>query len=588
MTGPVKFRGIPVSPGFAIGEAHLVARGMPEAPHYCVTSEHLDSERQRFLHALAESRAQLTEVRKMMEGENVSQELLYILDAHRLILEDDSLRKGIIGIIDERVNAEWAVKRYLSEIIAVFERMNESYLQEKKCDIEQVGNRLLKNLLGTTDEPISGFPHPVILVAEEFTLSDTLMMAHESVLGFITQRGGRTSHTAILAKSIGIPAVVGAATAPSHVRQGQVLVLDGLSGWVHVDPEPDVVDHFLKRQKQYRSFRSRLMRTKVHPAKTRDGHRIKLKANIELSTDTRKAREVGADGIGLYRTEHLYMNRTTLPTEDELFHVFSSVLEEMQGLPVTIRTLDVGGEKQTDVFGHSGRSVINPALSLHAVRLCLREERDAFATQLRALLRASVKGKLRILLPMISGVSELEEALSLLETAKKELSRAGIAYDKKIKVGIMVEVPAAALCADQLASRVDFMSIGTNDLIQFTLAVDRLDAAVAYLYEPAHPAVLRLIRVTARAARSKGIPVSVCGEMAGDPRFAILLTGLGINELSVIPANLPLIRRTIRGIDHKWAVTMAKSTLREDRCEAVLRHLDKNLQQAFGENHMFH
>ena len=588
MTAADKFQGIAVSPGFAIGQAHLVTRGMPEVPHYCVTPEHLDEECRRFFDAVALSRAQLVAVRDLLEKEQVNQELLYIFDAHRLILDDTTLRDRITAIIRERVNAERAVSRYLHEIIAVFQRMHEPYLREKKSDIEQVGIRILNNLLGTNAEPIFGFPHPVILVAEEFTPSDTLMMAHESVLGFVTQHGGRTSHTAILAKSIGIPAVVGAVSATHRIRQGEYLVLDGFSGWIHVNPDEKVVKHFINRQQQYQAFRERLLAAKVQPAQTRDGHRMLLKANIELDSDAHKARKWGADGIGLYRTEHLYMNRDEMPGEEDLVAAFRGVLRAAGGLPATIRTMDIGGEKQSDVLGRGRGSVVNPALGLQGIRLCLREERAAFTTQLRALLRASTEGGLRILFPMVSGLSELEEALELLEAVREELKRSGIPFDPKVPVGSMVEVPAAALCADQLAARVDFLSIGTNDLTQFTLAVDRLDEAVAYLYEPAHPAVLRLIRMTVQAAHERRIPVSLCGEMAGDPRFAVLFVGMDIDELSATPSCLPLIRRTVRGIDHDWAVEVAQAALGEDRCERVLAHLDRQMREAFGEDHVFH
>ena len=588
MSAATTLHGIAVSPGFAIGKAHLVARGMPDVPHYCLAPSHVAEERERFLLAVEASHRQLLEVRKRLAGEKINQELLYILDAHGLILEDRMLREGTLAYIDQQVNAEWAVKRYLSEILFIFNYMDDSYLQEKRRDIEQVAGRILNNLLGNSMEPISGFPNPVILVGEEFTPSDTLLMNHETVLGFVTQWGGRASHTTIIAKSLGLPAIVGVPDVTTLVKQGDLLVVDGVTGGLHIQPDDQLLGHFQSRLRQFRSFRTQLLQSSVHPAQTRDGHRVLLKANIELHGDAQKAVQVGADGIGLFRTEHFYMNRPTPPGEEELFQAFHGAVKTMQGLPVTIRTLDVGGEKQSNAFGTQRHQSENPALGLQGVRLCLKKERGAFLVQLRAILRVSNQGDVRILLPMISGISELEEALAVLAEAKRSLKKEGIAFDQNIKVGAMIEVPAAALCADQIAKRVDFLSIGTNDLVQFTLAVGRVDDAVAYLYEPAHPAVLKLIKMAVGSAKRCNVPVSVCGEMAGDPRYAILLTGLGLQELSITPSCLPLIRRTIRGIDYSWAVKMCKSAQKLLRPEDINAFLEQEMKAVFGQEHMFH
>ncbi len=536
--------GFPVSPGIAIGPAYLVIRGIPDSPEYCVTADHLENEKIRFVAALEKSRQQMAEIRlRLQEGQH-NKEMLYILDAHIMMLEDTHMREGPLAHIDrDHCNAEWAVKRYLTEVVSVFQQMENAYLREKKQDIEQVGMLILNHLMGRKDTSLADIPEPVVLVAEDFSPSDTLLMDQETILGFVTELGGRTSHTAILAKALGIPAIVGVQGATSRVRTGDQLVVDGLVGRLQINPSQERVDHFESRRLKFRSFRNKMFQASPLPAQTRDGHHIALMANIEFSEDAERACRMGAEGVGLYRTEHLYMNRTTLPDEEELYHSYLQAGESMTGRPVTIRTLDIGGEKQADVFrDRREHPAINPALGMQAIRLCLRKERAVFMTQLRAILRASATTNIRILFPMISGLKEVEEAQALLAEAKESLVREKRPFNAKIAVGIMVEVPAAALCADQLAPRVDFFSIGTNDLIQFSLAVDRVDESVAYLYEPSHPAVLRLIEMTIRAGRSHGLPVSLCGEMAGDPRYAILLLGMGVDELSVTPNCLPMIR----------------------------------------------
>ncbi len=584
----IKLQGVAVSPGIAVGQAHLVARGMPDAPHYCVTPEHRADEEGRLEHALMASRNQIQFIYDSLAKQQTNPEFLYILDAHRLILEDSLLKEGTVNYIRDGLNAEWAVVRYLSEVIAVFQGMEDAYLREKQTDIEQVGKRVLNNLLGHGEEPVAGFPEPVILVAEDFTPSDTLMMEHETVLGFVTQRGGRTSHTAILSKAIGIPAMVGVAGATTRIQQGDMLVLDGLTGMLHVNPSQEIIAELTDKQRRYRSFRERLLAATIQPAVTEDGHQVALKANIELYSDAFRAKRMGADGIGLYRTEHLYMNRSVLPDEGELVRTFSQVTKSMQELPVTIRTMDVGGEKQTKLFfANRSPTGVNPAMGMQGIRLCLKEERAVFMTQLRALLRVGAQGNVRILLPMISGVSELEEVLAMLDEVRDGLRRDGLEFNADVPVGIMVEVPSAALCAGELASRVDFMSIGTNDLIQFTLAVDRLDESVAYLYESGHPAVLRLIAMTIAGAAAQKIPVSLCGEMAGDPKFAALLIGMGIDELSMTPGCLPLIRRATRKMNHAKLTALARSVLQGQTTGQVMELLEAMVRDACDDECLF-
>ncbi|MBF0358150.1 MAG: phosphoenolpyruvate--protein phosphotransferase [Magnetococcales bacterium] len=585
----MSLQGTPVSPGIVVGHAHLVARGMPDVPHYCVTPEHRLNEEERLKAALKESHDQLKEIYQNVNKQQTNPELFYILDAHRLILEDTMLRDGALGYVRKGYNAEWAVVRHLSNITAVFQKMDDSYLREKRSDIEQVGKRLLNNLLGHSEESVAGFPDPVILVAEEFTPSDTLQMKHESVLGFVAQRGGRTSHTAILAKSLGIPAVVGVDQATVKINQGDRLIVDGISGLLYINPDPETLKQLTEKKQRYSTFRQRLLDATIQPAITKDGQQILLKANIEQYSDAFRAKRLGAEGIGLYRTEHLYMNRSILPDEEELVRTFSQVIKSMKDLPVTIRTMDVGGEKQTKLFfkSHSNNG-INPAMGMQGIRFCLREEQQVFLTQLRALLRIAAQGDVRILLPMISGVEELEEVLQLFAQAKDDLKKDGLEFNSNVPIGVMVEVPAAAICAEQLAAKVDFLSVGTNDLIQFTLAVDRLDESVAYLYESGHPAVLRLISMTLNGGSAKGIPVSVCGEMAGDPRFAALFLGMGIDELSMSPGCLPLVRRTTRSLDFKQLKEMAKAAINRDTTKEVIGLLEQTLRTACDDEYIFH
>lgn len=588
--GEERVRGIAVSPGLAIGQARVVIDSLYNVPTYCIPPERLPDERRRFLDAVARARQQLQQVRDRLAGDGVNQELVTILNAHVLILEDRMLHEGVLAFIDRRMNAEWAVTHHLARIVAVFKRMKDSYLREKQTDIWQVGRHILHNLMRHGVRRVSDNKvQPAVLVSMEFSPADTLLMDHTTVLGFVTQRGGVTSHTAIMAKSLGIPAIVGIPDATTRIQQGDWLVLDGISGWLSINPRHETTVFFEDRLKKFQRFHARLRTPSIQPTQTRDGRAFLLKANIERSTDAYDAHRLGADGIGLYRTEHLYMNRDTCLDEEALYGVFREAVESMAGRPVTIRTMDIGNDTPSEPFrdGKCQRGM-NPALGLQAIRLCLGAKRPIFVAQLRALLRASVHGDLRILFPMVSGVCELMEVLELFQATKLMLKREGIPFADTVPVGIMIEVPSAALCADQLATHVDFFSIGTNDLIQFTLAVDRQDESVAYLYEPTHPAVLRLIKMTVEAAHNANIPVTLCGEMAGDPGCAVLLLGLGLNELSVVPSGLPLIRRTIRGVEYKRAVAVAKTVMACGQSSEVNACLEGVMQEAFGEDYRFH
>ncbi|MBF0188018.1 MAG: phosphoenolpyruvate--protein phosphotransferase [Magnetococcales bacterium] len=577
-------RGIGVSAGYSIGVAHLVDRSMPDFPEYCVTPAHIEEERQRFLDALSVSRQQLRDVRdRVIQQDLHNPELLYILDAHRLILEDGMLREGTLAYIDQKCNAEWAIKRYLDDVTTLFLQMDDICLREKQRDIEQECKRVMHNLLGARPEQFYAFMHPVILVAEDFSPSDTLLMNREGVLGFVTQMGGPTSHTAILARSLGLPAIVGAPFTTHHIHAGDPLIIDGVDGILHIHPDDATLTDYEKRRRRFNALQKELQETPTGPARTKDGHRILLKANIELEEEADSAFRQGTDGIGLYRTENLYMNRTAMPDEEELTGIFSRIVQTMHGLPVTIRTLDIGGEKQSEVFWNSlDHDTPNPALGVRALRLCLQREPAVFQTQIRAILRAGVHGPVRILFPLVSDVGEVIEARSHLDKARTSLDEEGIPYLTDIEVGCMIEVPSAALTADIIAPHVDFFSIGTNDLIQFAFGIDRMNSAVSYLYQPAHPAMIRLLKSVCDAGHDHGVQVMLCGEMAGDPRLATLLVGLGLDGLSVSHTTLPVIRRMIHSLSYQDAKQMAEELLISGTTDAILDQLNTLVQNTLG------
>jgi phosphotransferase system enzyme I (PtsI) len=542
--------GTGVSDGIAIGKAFVLQRELPEIPEYAIPREYIEEEVARFQRAVETSRRQLMTIREHIPAD-APPEATSFLDAHLLMLDDKMISTAPVETIrSQQCNAEWAVKQQSDALCAMFEQMDDQYLRNKKVDVNQVVQRILRNLLQKNFDEHEKIAAGEIVVADDLTPADTVMLKHNRVRAFVTSLGGPISHTAILARSLGIPAIVSAHSATRYVRPGEELIVDGKRGMLIIAPDRSIVAEYRRRAKDILRLRRELNRLRTSRATTRDGHRISLLANIELPADVRAAAQAGAEGIGLYRTEFLFMNRPEPPGEEEQFRAYVKVIKSLPGKPVTIRTLDLGADKQVD-GGRAGAGAaisVNPALGLRAVRLCLHDT-SLFRPQLRAILRASVHGKVRMMIPMLSSQDELFRVLDLVEETKRDLKRERQKFNPKIHIGGMIEVPAAAISADLFASYLDFFSIGTNDLIQYTLAIDRVDDAVNYLYDPLHPSVLRLIALTLEAGRKARIPVAMCGEMAGDPRYTGLLLGMGLTEFSMHPATLLEVKKIVRDSD---------------------------------------
>ena len=550
---PFSLHGIGVSRGYAIGRTYLLQRNQPEITEYTIPDAIIEDEVQRFLNGLALAQQQLREIRLRIPATSSSDATAFI-DTHLLMLEDPSLTEVPIEMIRTRkCNAEWALKIQRDALIEIFENMDDPYLRTRKDDVDHVVRRV-QRILATEDPAYLSDPDYAelaasrlegrIVVADDLTPADTILMQHQGVLAFVTEYGGPLSHTAILARSLGIPAVVGARNARAYLGHDEPVIVDGRQGVVLVGLDERILRYYRHKQQEERREQRELSKLKGKPAITRDGVTIALHANIELPEDAVAVREVAADGVGLYRTEFLFMNRADTPDEEEHLASYLHVIKTLEGSPITIRTADLGADKQVD-GGRGGPVCTNPALGLRAIRLCLKDL-AMFRPQLRAILRASAFGPVRMMIPMLCSVQEVFQVLRLVAETKQELRDRGLAFDERMPVGGMIEIPAAAVCADQFARYLDFLSIGTNDLIQYTLAIDRVDDEINYLYDPLHPAVLTLIRNTIRAGQKAEIPVSLCGEMAGDPRYTRLLLGLGLTEFSMHPTGLLEIKRAIQ------------------------------------------
>ena len=537
--------GIDVSKGIAIGNVHLLDRGAPEVFEHKLKKHEIKSEVQRFQHAVDEASNHLRSIRETIP-EDAPTDVASFIDSHILMVQDSMLRKVPVEIIrKQHCNAEWALKKQHDKLVCVFEQMEDDYLRTRINDVEHVIN-LIQQILKDQQYTAQMDIHPLkgrIVVADDLTPADTVLMQNQSIAGFVTELGGPLSHTAILARSLGIPAVVGIQDARALLRQDEPVIVDGGVGMVLAGVDQKTIEDYRRRQRKQREARRKLRALRDVSAKTRDGQRISLQANIELAEDVSALKQSGAEGVGLYRTEFLYIDREEPADEIEQLNAYRKIMRVLKGKPLTIRTLDLGAEKEFDP-NFQGPLTQNPALGLRAIRRSLKDT-DLFKQQLRAILRASSSGPVRILLPMVTSHTELVQSLSILKQASRELEGEQHPFDPKIPVGAMIEVPAAALSANILAKQLDFLSIGTNDLIQYTLAIDRIDDQVNYLYDPLHPSVLKLINLTLQAGRRVKIPVAMCGEMAGDPRYTRLLLGMGLQEFSAPPSSLLEIKQIV-------------------------------------------
>jgi phosphotransferase system enzyme I (PtsI) len=572
--------GIPVSRGISIGRAHLLTPAALDVKHYLVAEEQLEAEVRRLQHAIAEVHRGLQALWTDLPRDAPT-ELGAFIDVHALILSDPMISEAPLDIIRTRhYNAEWALVTQIDELSAQFDEIEDEYLRERKADIQQVAERVLKVLMGTAQLapprlPSDEYQPQMIVVAHDISPADMLQFRDRSFIGFVTDVGGQNSHTAIVARSLDIPAAVGMSQASQLIEQDDWVIIDGDAGVVIANPSALVLEQYRARQATLLKARKKLLKLKKTPAVTRDGTPITLLANIELPEDCPGALEQGAAGVGLFRSEFLFMGRAghahLVPTEDEQFEQYRKAVVAMKGRPVVIRTLDIGADKPLDQTEHTA---LNPALGLRAIRYCLAEP-QLFLTQLRAILRASAYGKVRLLIPMLAHAFEIDQSLAMVEQAKAQLREAGQKYDPAIEVGAMIEIPAAALALPMFVRRMDFLSIGTNDLIQYTLAIDRVDYEVAHLYNPLHPAVLQLIAMTIAAGKKAGIDVAVCGEMAGDVKLTRLLLGMGLREFSMHPAQLLSVKQEILGCDLSTITPQTRKILRSMEPDAIAEAVEQ-------------
>ncbi|GAB6907722.1 Phosphoenolpyruvate-protein phosphotransferase [Desulfosarcina cetonica] len=569
-------KGIGGSPGICIGKAYLVDKeGVDVVKQYIVRKAFLPAEVGRFKTAVRKAGEALQRVIDKTPEE--LRQHVQILETHMLLLKDKMLYDRTIEVIEgEHVNAEWALKKVVSQVKPMFENMSNDYLRQRAEDITHVADRIMENLVGGEHVNIARIDKRVILVARDLSPAETSQIQLERIKGFVTNRGGHASHTSIIARTLEIPAVMGVGNATLKINNDDIIIVDGGTGTVVVHPTEQTLLATEERREQYEIRKAQMARTSHLPAKTQNGQLISVMGNIELPEEVVALLDHGGDGIGLYRTEFQYLSRPDFPSENGLFENYKDVIDVMGNRPVTIRTLDINGDKAVNYI-HENQEA-NPALGLRAIRYCLRKP-DIFQTQLRAILRAAAHGNVRILLPMISGIEEVEKAIALIDDAAESLEKQGLAYNRDIPIGIMMEVPSAVVTADILAEKADFFSIGTNDLIQYTLAVDRGNRHVAHLHQPLHPAILRLIKGVCDVAREKGIPTYMCGEMAAAPLFAPILLGLGVEELSMNPQAIPVVKSAIRSLNLAGIDTLIAEMMRLTTARAI----QDFLTQHFGE-----
>jgi phosphoenolpyruvate-protein phosphotransferase (PTS system enzyme I) len=570
--------GLGASPGVVTGKAFLLDRSKVRLPEKRIEPDQVEKEVDRFLKAIHESRRQLMDIKEKILDPEVRRHA-FILEVHLMILDDPVLIQDTVSTIrKQKVNAEWALDLTLERLDTAFQAIEDEYLKERRNDLQYVSARIFRTLLGKKHDDITKIKGNVIVVAHDLSPADTIQMNLKHLAGFITDVGGKVSHTAILSRSLGIPAVVGLEVATSLINGGDLLIIDGESGEVVINPTEEVSKSFLARKQRIKNMEREALKYASLPAETLDGVRIRLQANIEMVDEATSIEAYGAEGVGLYRTEILYLNRKDLPDEEEHFQAYRRLAESIRPAVATIRTLDIGGDKFPSHYPKGNET--NPAMGLRAIRFSIREV-ELFKKQLRGILRASAYGNLRILLPMISGVEEIRQVKAILGEVKEELTRSQLPFDDHIEIGTMIEVPSASITADILAREVDFFSIGTNDLIQYALAIDRINEHVSYLYEPLHPAILRMIKGVVQGAQSSGIPVALCGEMAAEPAYVMVLMGLGLREFSMNPASVPKVKKVIRSSKLEEVRRLADEVMHFSTVAEIGSHIRRWMAERF-------
>ena len=577
----IRFEGAGVSPGIAFGKIHVARDDLDDVARYRISPSQVPDEIGRFETALIQTRMQILEMQQRI-AESIGAKDAAIFDAHLLVVEDRTLIDEVLRKLEtDLCNVEWVFQEVATRYAETLNKIDDPYLRERALDIQDVTKRVIRNLQGKAPKTFLGLSEPHILVAHNLTPSDTASMNRERVLGIVTDLGSRTSHTAIMARSLNIPAIVGLHDITAKLETGQHVLVDGTDGLLIVDPTPETLAQYAEIESRRARVVAQLKELRETRSTTRDGCHIVLSANIELPEDVDAVAANGAEGIGLYRTEFLYLNRNTLPTEDEQYETYRKVAERVRPDPLIIRTFDLGGDKlasgTVDITDE-----LNPFLGWRAIRFCL-ENIDIFKTQLRAILRASAVGNVKIMFPMISGLDELRHAIAVLAECREELYSSKIDIGKKIEVGAMIEIPSAALSANVLACEVDFFSIGTNDLIQYALAVDRVNEKIAHLYKPTHPAVLRLLKMIADAAHASDIWVGVCGEMAGDVALIPLLLGLGMDELSASATLVPRVKRAVQSLAIPECQELVEATLKLDTASEILARCLELADKRYGD-----
>ena len=576
----IVLHGFTAGKGIAIGRAHLILRGMTEVPQYNIIADELAAETTRFDNAIKASRRQLEQLRSAIP-ENAPTELGAFISLHLMLLTDVTLSREPLDIIQEqKINAEWALKLQTDKLSQQFDEIDDAYLRERKQDMLQVVERIHNNLVGQSNELNleTNLLEDTVLIAHDLSPADTVHFKEQRIAGFVTDAGGPTSHTAILGRSLDIPSVIGLRNARDLISENEWVIVDGINGVLIINPDDTVLAEYRGHMREYKNRKRALNKLKKTAATTEDGLNIELLANIESTEDIKQLHGAGADGVGLFRSEYLYLNRDTLPTEDEQYEVYSTLIKKLKGKQLTIRTVDLGVDKNPRWFGQNAtpNGSLNPALGLTGIRLCLAEP-VMFRTQMRAILRAAAHGKVNMMWPMVASLTELRQCIVHFETAKRQLAERGEEYGE-VSLGCMIEIPSAALTVGSLLKLVDFISIGTNDLIQYTLSVDRGDDSVSHLYQPGHPAVLKLLQHIIRTANRMGKSVSVCGEMAGDSTYTRLLLGMGLRRFSMNPSNLLTIKDIVlRSHTGRLEEESAKLMRNEDpeKTDKLIKELNK-------------